>query len=651
MSARNPRDPGLFIKDGVPHSARFDDLYFSRDGGLAECEHVFLQGCHLPYTWARGRRTFTVAETGFGTGLNFLATWDLWRRNRPAETTLHYLAIEGFPVPRGSLAKVLAPFTPVRDLSQKLLAAYPAAEPGLHRIWFQDDGVCLTLAIGTVETVLPTLSARVDAWFLDGFAPAKNPDMWSLPVLTQVARLSVPGATLASFTSAGAVRRALGDVGFDVTKRPGFAGKRECIQGRYRVGIQEADTAPWFAAPEPISPTRVAVVGAGVAGAALVGSLARRGVETTWIDRRKRLAAEASGNPLALLMPRPSLGKGGGAQINPSAFRYAVEEANRLGVEIGGNGVVEMALDRAAEDRFATLAETEAFDGIATRFVGTSEASRVAGVTLDRPALWHARAGWIQPKDWVTALAGGARPVTETRVGELQQGAEAWRVLDAEGTVLAECDAVVIAAGADTAALLKDFSLPLEPVRGQLSRLPETPASRRLAACIAYGGYLSPAIAGHHVAGATYDRQGFDPDAWPMPVRAGDHKRTFDAMPEAIRRLFGSGTSTSAGRASLRAATPDRQPVSGPLALPGDLAATYAHLRTDAKRLDGDPPPYRSGIFVLGGLGSRGLVTAPLLAELLTAQIFGEPWPTTIDTAIAVHPNRFAIRALKRRQL
>lgn len=184
MAGAGDRDPGLVIRDGVAASTRFDDVYFSRDGGLAEAAHVFLDGAGLPDAW-HGRRRFTIAETGFGTGLNFLAAWALWRRHRPAGGVLHYLAIEGYPIRRGSLAGVLAPFRDVADLAGRLIARYPRPVDGLHRLWFPDDGVCLTLAIGEAAAVLPRLAAVVDTWFLDGFAPARNPTMWAPAVIDQ----------------------------------------------------------------------------------------------------------------------------------------------------------------------------------------------------------------------------------------------------------------------------------------------------------------------------------------------------------------------------------------------------------------------------------------------------------------------------------
>lgn len=643
-------DPGLVLREGVPVSTRFDDVYFSREDGLAETAHVFLDGCGLPDAW-KGAAGFTIAETGFGTGLNFLAAWDLWRRHRPAGGVLHYLAVEGFPIPRDRLAGTVAAFPGLSGLAARLCERYPDnPASGFHRIWFDLDRVCLTLVIGEAANALAAAEARVDSWFLDGFAPSRNPAMWRPEVLRQVARLSAPDARLASFTAAGQVRRGLAEVGFEVGKRPGFGRKRDCIAGRFTGPPVAAGTAPWFARPEARRPDRVAVVGAGIAGAALVGALERRGIETVWLDRHGRIAAEASGNPAGLMMARPTVGGAVQGGLSAACFRYACAEARFAGLPFGGNGVLELASDDADIGRFDTLSASGQLAPIAARPVDRTEATTIAGVPLDRPGLWHSSGGWVDPRDWSRILAGANRPARYD-VHRMERIAVGWRLLDRTGHCLAEVGAVAVASALGAAAMLPGAALPLEAIRGQLTRLGETSASRRLRACLAFGGYLSPAISGAHIAGATYTRDGFAPGDWPVAVRAEDHRRTLSGLPPDLARLFPDAPSILGGRAAIRAVTPDRQPIAGPVCEAADLTETYGHLRADARHQAGGPAPYLDGLYVLTGLGSRGLVTAPLMAELTVAQMLGEPWPIDRAAAEAVHPNRFVIRDLKRRRI
>lgn len=610
------RDPGLVLRDGVPASSRFDDVYFSRDGGLQEAAHVFLAGAGLPDAWA-GRCCFTIAETGFGTGLNFLAAWELWRRHRPAGGVLHYLAVEGYPIRRGSLAGVLAPFRAVAGLADRLIERYPRAVEGLHRIWFDPDGVCLTLAIGEAAALLPRLVASVDAWFLDGFAPARNPAMWQPAVLDEVARLAAPGCRLATFTAVAAVRRGLEQRGFAMQRRPGFDSKRACLAGiLVTAGSAAADRPP-----------RVAVIGAGVAGAAVAGALHRRGVATVWLDRRPALAAEASGNPVGVLMPRPSLDGGPAGALSAAAFRHALAECAGRGVAIGGDGVLELAADAPAHDRQRRLAAAGMLDAIDGRLVDSAEASRIAGVSLDRPGVWYRRAGWVVPPALVRALAGGAVARLAVEVAGLERCGAVWRLRDCDGGVIAEAEAVVLAAGAATAGFPHLAGIPIQPVRGELVELTATAISERLRAVLTFGGYLTPPVAGRHVAGATYDRDGFDPLDWPQPVSADGPGRILAGLPGLVADWF-TGMPPLGGRAALRATTPDRLPVAGTVAPRGGPA---------------------DGLHLLTGLGSRGLVTAPLLAELVVSGLLGEPLPVERELAAAVWPGRFRERATRPR--
>lgn len=611
MAGEGDRDPGLVVRDGVPASTRFDDVYFSRDGGLAEAAHVFLGGAGLPAAW-QGCRRFTIAETGFGTGLNFLAAWASWRRHRPAGGVLHYLAVEGYPIRRGSLASVLAPFREVAALAGRLIARYPRPVEGLHRLWFPEDGVCLTLAIGEASTMLPRLAAAVDVWFLDGFAPARNPTIWAPAVLDQVARLAAPGCRLATFTAAGAVRRALEARGFAMARRPGFGHKRESLHGRFRGAAVAVGGGPG----------RVAVIGAGIAGASLVGALARRGIEPAWIDRRPSIAAEASGNPVGVLMPRLTLngersGAGMAGAISAAAFRHVLAECADRGVRVDGDGVLELAGDAAAVARNRRLGDAGLLDPVDARIVDMIEASRIAGVTLDRPALWYRRAGFVSPPALVRALSSGRAARLGCPVDRLERAADGWRLLAADGSVIDEADTVIVACGPATGSLLPQAELPLRAVRGQLSELPETLASRRLRTVLAFGGYLAPAVGGVHVAGATYDREGFDPVAWPQPLSDESHRRVRDALPGLLEGWF-DGVAAVGGRAAVRATTPDRLPLVGAVAQPG--------------------------LSVLTGLGSRGLVTAPLMAELLVSGLMEEPLPVETDVAAALRPGRFGER-------
>ncbi len=215
--------PISWIDGRVPRSCRFDDPYYSPQGGLAETRHVFLAGNGLP---ERFRPGFHIAELGFGTGLNALAAWAAWNASG-MRGPLRFTSFEAFPIAPDDMARALAAFPELEELTRALLACWSAG-PGSFTL----PGLRLTVITGDARRTLPAWPGRADAWFLDGFAPAKNPELWQPDLLEQVARHTRPGGSLATYTAAGRVRRALADAGFLVERRPGFGRKRHMTAAR-----------------------------------------------------------------------------------------------------------------------------------------------------------------------------------------------------------------------------------------------------------------------------------------------------------------------------------------------------------------------------------------------------------------------------------
>lgn len=211
---------GLDWREGViPVSRRFDDPYFSMANGLAETRHVFLEGNGLP---GRLRDGFHIAELGFGTGLNLLAV----RLALSAGVAVRYTSFEAFPLPAGDIARALQAFPEAEAVAGPFLTAWAAGQR--H---FDLGGIAVEVIIGDAREQLATWDGRADAWFLDGFSPAKNPELWGEELLAQVAAHTVPGGTFATYTAAGHVRRSLAAAGFAVSRLPGFGTKRHMSAG------------------------------------------------------------------------------------------------------------------------------------------------------------------------------------------------------------------------------------------------------------------------------------------------------------------------------------------------------------------------------------------------------------------------------------
>lgn len=221
-------------RNGQPYACNFQDVYFSTDNGLLETDYVFLQGNNLATRWLNpDMQTFKIAETGFGTGLNFLYASKAWLETAPQQAKLHYISVEKYPLNIQDITSALNFWPQLKAISEPFILQYERLIGGIQTILLYDNRVQLSLLIGDATECLSQVDDKIDAWFLDGFAPAKNPDMWQAALFQQIARLSTPPATFATFTSAGDVRRGLIDAGFEVSKRAGFGKKREMLTGRF----------------------------------------------------------------------------------------------------------------------------------------------------------------------------------------------------------------------------------------------------------------------------------------------------------------------------------------------------------------------------------------------------------------------------------
>lgn len=611
----------------APRDRVSGDVFFS-DEGLSESRHVFLGGNDLAVRFDRAT-LFTIGEIGFGAGLNMLAAWALWRAApRAAAARLHLFSVERTPFALMDLERAHAAWPSLAPFAARLRALLPPPVPGTHRLALDRD-VALTLVLGEAARALATAEARVDAWFLDGFAPAKNPDAWTPDLFAELARLSAPDATSATFTVAGVVRRGLEEAGFAVEKRAGYGRKREMLAGRLVRPDARRVRAPWFdpSTKSPVAsqrrPFRVAVVGGGVAGASVADAARAAGLAPTIFDPAG-LAAGASGNAAGLVMPRLDLGDTPAARFFLEAFLHAERRLSALGDVFTPTGILLGAVDADGRDRLRRLADAALLPPGHLRAEGD-------GLLLGR-------AGVVDPAAFVAALAGDA-PLVRERVGRLGR-ADGGVTLHTDESAHGPFDAVVLAAGVDTLRFVEARGLPLTAVAGQIDWFPEAAAPARAHAA---GAYAAPAPRGGLVIGATYDRA-----AAGALASLSATERNLDAVrafaPDLVRAL---DAASSRPRAAFRCQTPDRLPVAGPLPDVGFYGGEYDGLRTGLVR-DYPRAERLPGVYVLAGLGSRGLVTAPLLAEMIVSEMVGAPSPVAADIAEAVHPARFFIRSLKR---
>ncbi|WP_278959678.1 bifunctional tRNA (5-methylaminomethyl-2-thiouridine)(34)-methyltransferase MnmD/FAD-dependent 5-carboxymethylaminomethyl-2-thiouridine(34) oxidoreductase MnmC [Aquipseudomonas alcaligenes] len=634
---------------GQPLSRQFGDVYFSRDDGLGETRHVFLAGNDLPARFAAlpaGSR-LVIGETGFGTGLNFLCAWQLFDQLAPADACLHFVSVEKYPLTAADLQRALALWPELAPWSGQLLEQYRAIHPGFQRLVLDGGRVVLTLLIGDALQMLPQLDARIDVWFLDGFAPDKNPQMWTPPLFQELARLSAPGASLATFTSKGTVRRDLIEAGFAMRRAPGYGKKWEILCGRFEAHAPAAEK-PWHARPPRPEVREALVIGAGLAGCATAASLAARGWQVTLLERHEAVAQEASGNPQGVLYLKLSAHGTALSQLVLAGFGHTRRLLQHLqqGHDWDACGVLQLAFDAPEAGRQAKLAE--AFPADLLHSLSREQAEARAGVALPAGGLFYPDAGWVHPPALCRQLASHPRIrlLTHSEALELRRVDGRWQVLNGE-RLLAEAPVAILAGATEVRRFAAE--LPLKRIRGQISRLPQTTRSAELACVVCAEGYVAPPRGGEHTLGASFDFHSQD-CAPTAAEHAGNLELLREISADLAERLDADRLDPAQleGRAAFRCTSPDYLPIVGPLADPAAFAETYAVLGKDARQVPDSPCPWRDGLYVNSGHGSRGLITAPLCGELLAAWLNDEPLPLPHAVAEACHPNRFLLRKLIR---
>ncbi|WP_122858231.1 bifunctional tRNA (5-methylaminomethyl-2-thiouridine)(34)-methyltransferase MnmD/FAD-dependent 5-carboxymethylaminomethyl-2-thiouridine(34) oxidoreductase MnmC, partial [Pseudomonas viridiflava] len=526
---------------------------------------------------------------------------------------------------------------------------------GFQRMVFDQGRITLTLLIGDALDMLPQLDGQIDAWFLDGFAPAKNPEMWTPELFAELARLSTTATTIGTFTSTGWVRRALNAAGFKMKRVPGIGHKWEVLRGTFIAWPEEAvpvpAAKPWFARPPALHNERKAlVIGAGLAGCATAESLANRGWQVSLLERHAAPALEASGNPQGVLYLKLSAHGTALSQLILSGFGHTRRLLERLqrGVDWDGCGVLQLTFDDKEGKRQAQLAE--AFPESLLHLLDQSAAQARSGIRLASGGLFYPEGGWVHPPALCDRQAThpNIRLIAHHEALELRQVGGQWQARDNE-RLIDSAPVVVLAGAADIKQFAQSAELPLKRIRGQITRLPETAASTALSTVVCAEGYVAPARLGEHTLGASFDFNSVD-----LTPNLADHLGNLQMLEEIshdlVERLEAADLPPEQlqGRAAFRCTSPDYLPIVGPLADREAFMEAFAALGKDARQVPDVACPWLDGFYVNSGHGSRGLITAPLCAELLAAWLDNEPLPLPRSVAEACHPNRFALRGLIR---
>lgn len=668
----------LWQADGSPRSGEFNDIYFSKHNGLEETRYVFLENNQLSQRFTDIKNdpaaSFHIGETGFGTGLNFLCAWQLRNQLSPA-CHLHFVSVEKFPLSRSDIETALSSWPEISTLSARLIEQYSVLTPGWHRISFIHDRVDLSLFIGDVSDAFSNIQTGIDAWFLDGFAPAKNPEMWSKDLFQNMARLSHQNTTLSTFTAAGSVREGLREAGFDIERVKGFAQKRHMIKGQFsgqrpsnttrRQNVSTDGSTPWFITPALFpQKKRAVIIGGGLAGTSAAFSLARRGWNITLYEQHSQLACEASGNDQGVLYNKISAEPSIQSDFYTASYLYACRQLNALFAPEGPDsnnwqacGVLQLAMSENEYQRQRNILANNPLPRELAYPVTAEQASDLAGITLNSSALFFPGGGWANPQALCQRYVElpNIRIKTGTHIDHLTFSDDAWNLYDTDADLIATANIVVIANANAARQFSQTSFLPIKAIRGQTTRIPAS-GNDLLKTVLCGQSYITPSKDDQYQAGATFNSNNSRLDCTDE-----DHglnlKRMADMAPTLTESLgLVPGMKTLAkkplsGHVGFRASTPDYLPLIGPVPDLDQFVSDYASLRKDARLPQNKEGAYLPGLYVTSGHGSKGLTTCPIAGEILAGYLNGESMPLAKNLINAVNPSRFIIRDLIRHKL
>ena len=567
------------------YSNLYGDIFFDKTDAIKESEHVYIKTNKLASRFKK-KSNYTIAELGFGTGLNFLLTWKLWLQVKTSKSNLTYISFESAPLTRIDLLRVHALFKDLTHLSKIFLKKLPPLYQGTHRIFLELGNVNLIIIYDDFLS-LTNFNFKADTWYLDGFSPKKNPHAWSDKLFKEIYRCTNFNGTLSTFTVAGNIRRGLLKNNFTVLKNRGVGNKKEIL---YASKEQKHNIIKFKSIPlKNIEP--VAVIGSGISGASLIYSLRKRNIKCFLIDKSSQLGNGASGNNVALQMPKLTLDESPYGLLSLEAFSYSRMIAKELNSVPRSNGLILLPSREREIIKFAKLLNNnwplELLDK------GTSKLQILENINY----LYMKSSGIVDNKKFIKNLVGDIEFISKFNVKNIEMTKGGYKnIVDIYGNKL-HAKTVIWANGYEMLDLNK--KTPIIPTSGQVTYLKKTNLTSNLKVNFSYGHFISQAYKGYHQIGASFNRSDN------LKYREIDQINNVNSIPYFLKKIFSNNISDLKYRVSVRASTKDRMPFLGTLTS-----------ITGKKEKD---------IFVLGGMGAWGFVYAPFYAEILVQKILNEP--------------------------
>lgn len=639
--------------DQTPYSSEYQDIYYSSSGGAKESRHVFVDQNGLPERWHQpDLNSFVIAETGFGTGRNFFETWLLWQQEKNAgrinnDARLHFISTELHPYNIQDLKTIWALWPQFHQLADQLASHWPYLVPGFHRLTLDD--VSLTLIFDDSAKGLSKLEASIDCWYLDGFSPANNPDMWSETLFEQMARLSGYGTTLATYSVARSVRQGLSRKGFEISKVDGYGMKKYMLTARFvspgpsRPGNQQ----PWFnyASPHTSKPNSpVAIIGAGIAGSTTAFSLCNRGYQVEVFDQQDFSQVPESFSLQGILYVKLSAELPAHSQFYAQGFEYSLAAlSHQSGVEWNRTGVIQLAYDEAEASRQKKFIEKSPYPKELIHAIDSETATDLAGIDIHLDGLRFPDGAWVNPISLCREYLKPAKLTDKTQITQVFKQAKDWYVTTADQKVLGPYSAVVVACSNSAINLEALAPLPIKSIRGQKTFTHSSDFPLKTVIC--GKAYIAPSLNGQFNFGATYHQN--DTDSEP---READDQSNQQAINDCVPALTPwVNQRPSFGIVGFRCTTPDYTPIVGAVPDWQRFEINFQDM-TRFKQKIFQPAPLQSGLYCNIGHGSRGLASVFLSAELIACQLNGEPLPVSRTVADHLNPARFLVKKLRKSQ-
>lgn len=655
----------LIWRDGQPYSELFDDIYHSSAvvhasnseeiAGEGEFQHVFFKANMLAQRW-QGSNDFVIAELGFGSGLNCILTIREWLKHCAQcneKKTLHYIAIEKHPFSAASIAELISRYPELKVFCDELLEHYPPAIEAMHSRSLFNNRVRVHFRFMDVCEALENDSLHADAWFLDGFSPAKNPDMWSHRVFALLAKNSRDGATCSTYTCAGLVRRNLQKAGFVVKKETGFANKREMLVAQLplssannkAIPVLKFKDKPWFEPPPPklVTKKNATIIGAGVAGLSIAYALVKRGWTVTVVDHRSDTVKQASANPAAIVYPRLSINNDVDTEFFIAAYCYALYVFNALQKKSQRQFWFDTGLLQLMDEkRISQIIKKFEFN---SDFISLVEQS--GDITLvakeGQVAVNYASAGVVLPAvlcDALKAECGTKLRVVDAGVTRLNYDGKKWQCLHAS-KLINEAEIMVVANGTGVNNLVLPVTFPLEAIRGQVITLNANAKSTKIKKTRNADVHITPVINAKQYLGASYTR-----NCEMLEVCQSDNSKLLAALNKSYPGMFDEEDICKTW-VGFRTLSKDRVPIVGAVPDVSFFNREYADIRHGNTIKGYQPARYLNGLYISAAHGSRGFTSSFLSAEIIVAQITGEPSPVNRTILDYLSPSRFMVNSLK----